>query len=93
MVHIIIKEGKPRYESEESKLYKKIQNGSANDSDISKALNIGDRKILQMMNSKVDELYKEKRTLDDKYGKDVWDGKDEKGNLYKNIDFNISHNK
>lgn len=73
---------KPKYSIEEH-LMQKVDEGTVTDKDIDTILQKGDWKMKRHMTERANALHKDKKHLDRLYGKDVWDGKDNDGNLFK----------
>lgn len=67
----------------EEHLMNKVDNGTVTDKDIDTIITKGDWKMQRHMIERANMLRKEKKHLDNIHGKDVWDGKDSEGNLFK----------
>jgi len=75
---------KVKERSKEAILAEKIEKGTLTDADIDTVVNAGGE-LNKRLEQKYDQKLKEKRDLDEKYGKDVFDYKNENGELVKEV--------
>lgn len=73
-----------------SQVMKRIETSSALDGDVSYVLENGTPTMKRTMEKVVDQRHKEKKHLDMMYGSDMWDGKNNKGELTKVLDYKPS---
>lgn len=101
MVYIIVKgergghidHSKPKENlAYEQAVERRLENGSVTDSDLMFLEKTDDRRLKAKYDRIHNERYKAKKYLDNKYGKDVFDGIDKDGNYYKDIPLDV-HNR
>ena len=68
-----------------SKYSEKIKTGSLLDGDIHEIMTSDDHVAKDELENKANVTFKQKKDLEDKYGKGSWDGVDNNGMLYKDI--------
>lgn len=72
--------------SREEELHQKIDRGSLTDRDILDIEDGGDRRLRRHLEERTSYLEKERDHLDRVYGKGAFDGRDNQGRLYKDLD-------
>lgn len=72
-------------------MLRRIDQGKVTDSEINKVVKSGGD-VLKFMEKRADKLRQEKQHLDRKYGKGAFDGVDDKGQPFKDIDLNSVKN-
>ena len=70
----------------EEYLQQAIQKGTVNDRDIEDIISHGSRSLKRQLDERSEYLWKEKKHLDNVYGAGVFDGRDDQGRLYKDLD-------